>query len=94
MAHSVHRGTDGARVIATDRPDGTIHGTLSADGQSLWWFDDTDGNEFGVWRCQPFGAGPGNAAEALPGAEPGLDESGSYMQWLFQQPGHKSDADA
>ncbi len=30
----------------------------------------------------------------LPGAEPGLDESGSYMQWLFQQPGHKSDADA
>jgi hypothetical protein len=30
----------------------------------------------------------------LPGAEPGLDESGSYMQWLSQQPGHKSDADA
>jgi hypothetical protein len=25
----------------------------------------------------------------LPGAEPGLDESGSYMQWLSQQPGHK-----
>ncbi len=30
----------------------------------------------------------------LPGAEPGLDESGSYMQWLSQHPGHKSDADA
>ncbi len=63
--------TTGERVTATDRPDGTVHGTLSADGRSLWWFDDTDGDEFGIWRCQPFGAGPGGAAEALPGVAPG-----------------------
>jgi dipeptidyl aminopeptidase/acylaminoacyl peptidase len=63
--------TTGASVQATDRPDGTVHGTLSADGRSLWWFDDHDGDEFGVWRCQPFGAAPGTAEEALPAVPPG-----------------------
>ncbi|MET0965094.1 MAG: prolyl oligopeptidase family serine peptidase [Nakamurella sp.] len=43
-------------TIATDRPDGTVHATLSADGETLWWFDDTAGDEFGSWRAQPFGA--------------------------------------
>jgi hypothetical protein len=62
----------GAQVTATDRPDGTVHGTLSADGESLWWFDDTDGDEFGTWRHQPFGSGPGVAAEALPGVPRGF----------------------
>ena len=61
----------GASVQATDRPDGTVHGTLSADGRSLWWFDDTDGDEFGSWRCQPFGAPPGAAEPALPDVPPG-----------------------
>ncbi len=61
----------GASAQATDRPDGTVLGTLSADGRSLWWFDDTDGDEFGRWRCQPFGTGPGNASDALPGVPPG-----------------------
>lgn len=65
-------------VQATDRPDGTTMGVLSADGRSLWWFDDHDGDEFGVWRNQPFGSGPMNAAESdsaaaesLPGVPPG-----------------------
>jgi dipeptidyl aminopeptidase/acylaminoacyl peptidase len=64
--------TTGVRVTATDRPDGTVHGTLSADGESLWWFDDTDGDEFGTWRHQPFGSAPGLAVEALPGVPPGF----------------------
>ena len=61
----------GESVTATDRPDGTVHGALSADGRSLWWFDDTDGDEFGSWKCQPFGEGPGTAALALPEVPPG-----------------------
>ncbi|MEO7126979.1 MAG: S9 family peptidase, partial [Nakamurella sp.] len=67
----------GESVQATRRPDGTTTGVLSADGRSLWWFDDKDGNEFGVWRHQPFGTGPESEAaaeaaeEALPGVPPG-----------------------
>lgn len=59
------------RMQATDRPDGTVIGTLSANGQGLWWFDDHDGDEFGSWKAQPFGAGPGSAGEAIPGVPPG-----------------------
>lgn len=58
-------------VKATERPDGTTLGTLSADGESLWWFDDTSGDEFGTWRHQRFGAAPGSSADALPGVPPG-----------------------
>jgi dienelactone hydrolase len=54
-------------VVATDRPDGTSHATLSADGTKLWWFDDTEGDEFGSWRVQPFGTGPADGA-----AEPAM----------------------
>ena len=33
-------------------------------------------------------------AQALPGVEPGLDESRSYAQWLGQRPGADNDAGA
>src|SRR5215212_9199426 len=42
----------------TDRPNGTLDATLSPDGESVWWFADTDGDEFGTWRVQPFAGGP------------------------------------
>ncbi len=60
-------------TVATDRPDGTSHATVSADGSTLWWFDDTDGDEFGPWRVQPFGsaAAAGAATLALPAVAPG-----------------------
>jgi len=61
----------GATVQATDRADGTTLGALSADGRSLWWFDDAGGSEFGSWRHQMFGAAPGSSGEALPGIPPG-----------------------
>lgn len=61
----------GKRLQCTDRPDGTTIGTLSANGQGLWWFDDTAGDEFGRWMAQPFGAAPGSAGDALPGVPPG-----------------------
>lgn len=48
----------GTHRQVTDRPNGTLIGTLSPDGESVWWFADTDGDEFGVWQTQPFGGGP------------------------------------
>ncbi len=63
--------TAGRHLVATDRPDGTAHGTLSADGSELLWFDDTGGDEFGRWQRQPFGATPGSATPSMPTVEPG-----------------------
>ncbi len=53
----------------TDRPQGTSDGALSPDGETVWWFDDTDGDEFGTWRRQPFLGGPDE--DAAPGVPPG-----------------------
>ncbi|MFE7118093.1 S9 family peptidase [Streptomyces sp. NPDC057654] len=44
----------GAQRQATDRPNGTTDGVLSPDGEWIWWFSDTDGDEFGIWKRQPF----------------------------------------
>ncbi len=63
--------TGDRRWQATDRPAGTVVGALSANGQGLWWFDDHDGDEFGRWMAQPFGAAAGSAGEAIPGIAPG-----------------------
>ncbi|MDX6353608.1 MAG: hypothetical protein QOF98_511, partial [Streptomyces sp.] len=62
------RVTGGRRQV-TDRPNGTTDGALSRDGEWVWWFSDTDGDEFGVWMKQPFGGG-----EDIPAA-PGLAPS-------------------
>ncbi|MEU8758620.1 prolyl oligopeptidase family serine peptidase [Streptomyces sp. NPDC048659] len=59
---------DGGQRQVTDRPNGTTDGTLSPDGQWIWWFADTDGDEFGVWLRQPFGGGADEPA--VPGLEP------------------------
>jgi dipeptidyl aminopeptidase/acylaminoacyl peptidase len=59
--HSWERG--GPLLQATSRAEGTAHATLDPAGEWLWWFDDTDGDEFGIWRRQPFGSGPDVAAE-------------------------------
>ncbi|MGK4581849.1 S9 family peptidase [Kitasatospora sp. HPMI-4] len=66
------RSTDRHRQV-TDRPNGTTDAELSPDGEWIWWFDDTDGDEFGVWRRQPFTAGP--TARAT-GGEDGTDGAG------------------
>ncbi|MFG2114410.1 prolyl oligopeptidase family serine peptidase [Streptomyces sp. NPDC048718] len=50
------RATGEQRQV-TDRPNGTTDGTLSPDGRSIWWFADSDGDEFGVWMRQPFEGG-------------------------------------
>ncbi|WP_432848488.1 prolyl oligopeptidase family serine peptidase [Amycolatopsis sp. CA-161197] len=58
------RATDSHRRV-TDRPNGTLHATPAPDGSAVWWFDDTDGDEFGSWVSQPFD-GDSSAAKPLP----------------------------
>ncbi|SFK90137.1 S9 family peptidase [Geodermatophilus ruber] len=68
------RSTDTHRQV-TDRPNGTLIGTLSPDGETIWWFADTDGDEFGVWMTQPFSGGPDTVAvpEVGPAYPAGLE---------------------
>jgi dienelactone hydrolase len=54
----------------TDRPNGTTDATLDPAGGHVWWFADTDGDEFGVWRRQPFAGDHTDAADAVPGLGP------------------------
>ena len=59
----------------TDRPQGTIHATITPDGQDVWWFADTDGDEFGVWQTQPWdgtGAAKPVSDQLKPGWPAGL----------------------
>ncbi|OLT41209.1 peptide hydrolase [Saccharomonospora sp. CUA-673] len=58
------RATGESRQV-TDRPNGTLHATTSPDGAWIWWFDDTDGDEFGSWVRQPFAADHRSAEPAL-----------------------------
>ena len=61
------RDTGGQRQV-TDRPNGTASARISPDGQWIWWFADTDGDELGVWMRQPFAGGPDEIA--VPGLAP------------------------
>ncbi|WP_328582569.1 S9 family peptidase [Streptomyces sp. NBC_00370] len=60
----------GEQRQATDRPTGTTDGVLSLDGEWIWWFSDTDGDEFGVWMRQPFGGQQSADEPAAPGLDP------------------------
>ncbi|MFJ8913459.1 prolyl oligopeptidase family serine peptidase [Amycolatopsis sp. NPDC102389] len=67
--YSWDRSTGEHRRV-TDRPNGTMHATPSPDGRWIWWFNDTDGDEFGSWVREPFA--PGAAAErAVPSVHDG-----------------------
>jgi dipeptidyl aminopeptidase/acylaminoacyl peptidase len=54
----------------TDREQGTLHGTVTPNGQDIWWFADTDGDEFGVWQVQLWD-GSGEARPAADSLKPG-----------------------
>src|SRR4051794_22156342 len=58
----------GTHRQVTARPNGTTIGTLDRSGESIWWFADTDGDEFGLWMRQPFTGGPD--MPAAPGLAP------------------------
>ncbi|MDT7726715.1 MAG: hypothetical protein QOI21_3291 [Actinomycetota bacterium] len=59
-----NRATGEHRQV-TDRPNGTMMATPSPDGESIWWFNDTDGDEFGSWVREPFAGGTA-AERAVP----------------------------
>jgi dipeptidyl aminopeptidase/acylaminoacyl peptidase len=74
------RATDTHRQV-TDRPNGTYNSTISPDGERIWWFNDTDGDEFGTWVSEPFagrpvGDDPGPAVEGVPAGYPAGVEIG------------------
>ena len=46
--------TSDERRQLTRRREGTISGAIDPTGEHVWWFDDTDGDEFGSWVRQPF----------------------------------------
>jgi dienelactone hydrolase len=66
------RATDLHRRV-TDRRSGTHIATIPPDGGTVWWFADTDGDEFGHWVREPFAGLPhgAEAEPALPGVEDG-----------------------
>jgi len=66
--HAWNRQTGEHRQV-TDRPEGTRVATLDPTGGWIWWFDDDRGDEFGVWRRQPFAGGSDEAA--APAVDPG-----------------------
>jgi dipeptidyl aminopeptidase/acylaminoacyl peptidase len=47
------RTADSHRQL-TDRREGTLHSEIAPDGRAIWWFDDTDGDEFGRWAVDDF----------------------------------------
>jgi dienelactone hydrolase len=67
-----HSWSPGAEPIQlTRRSDGTIEATIDPAGDWIWWFDDKDGDEHGIWRRQPYGSAPGEGeldATGLPAA--------------------------
>ncbi|WP_206308173.1 prolyl oligopeptidase family serine peptidase [Streptomyces sp. A1277] len=65
------RATGEQRQV-TDRLNGTTDGVLTPDGEAVWWFNDTDGDEFGVWMRRPFHGGVDVEVEP---AAPGLEAS-------------------
>jgi len=48
----------GTHRQVTERPHGTHSATVSPDGEQVWWFADTDGDEFGSWVTEPFAGRP------------------------------------
>ena len=46
--------TAGTHRQMTDRKEGTLDGYMAPSGNEIWWFDDTDGDEFGQWVAQDF----------------------------------------
>lgn len=70
------RSTGTTRQV-TSRPKGTPHGTIDPTGRWIWWFSDTDGDEWGRWMRQPFTGGPDEPIDLAPGFPSGIALSAS-----------------
>lgn len=65
---------DGRDCRVTHRPTGIAAGFLDPAGEWVWWFDDTCGDEIGVWRRTPFDARSPGPSTARPAAAPFEDQ--------------------
>jgi len=70
-----YRWTPGTQPIQlTSRANGTSTVVITPAGEEVWWFADTDGDEFGIWMRQPWesslATGPAGV-EAIPGVPAG-----------------------
>lgn len=63
QAHTWQRDDEFRQL--TDQPGGVTLCDISADGETVWWFADSQGDELGVWMVEPFEGG----GEARPAAE-------------------------
>ncbi len=63
----------GTHRQVTDRPHGTHIATVTPDGQRVWWFAVTDGDEFGSWVTEPVAGRPADTQPepGVPGTAPG-----------------------
>ena len=63
----------GTHRQVTDRPNGTSYAAIGPDGERIWWFADSDGDEFGSWVHEPFAGRPATEepVAAVPGSVPG-----------------------
>jgi dienelactone hydrolase len=63
----------GTHRQVTDRPHGTHSANVTPDGERVWWFADTDGDEFGSWVTEPFAGRPADEQPqpGVPGTGPG-----------------------
>ena len=68
QVHVWDRATDVHRRV-TDRRSGTHLAELPPDGEAVWWFADTDGDEFGHWVAEPFAGRPADAGPQRAGAQ-------------------------
>lgn len=59
--------SSGSHRQVTDRPTGTMRASLDPVGETVWFFDDSAGNELGQWVRRPF-AGGEDRPVALPAA--------------------------
>ncbi len=62
------RSTDRHHQL-TRRPHGTYDAAIEPSGDNVWWFNDNDGDEFGVWHRQPF-EGDRSVNPTIPGLKP------------------------
>ncbi|HVL85568.1 MAG TPA: prolyl oligopeptidase family serine peptidase [Pseudonocardia sp.] len=70
QVHVWDRATDVHRQV-TDRAAGTHAAALPPDGAAVWWFADTDGDEFGHWVTEAFAPDGEPPRPALPGVSDG-----------------------
>jgi len=67
QVHAWDRAGGGHRQV-TEHPTGVTMGAVTPDGGGVLWFDDSKGDEIGVWRLEPFHGG--DTVPLVPDAKP------------------------